>query len=926
MNLRTKIAIATTLLLTALIALSTFASYRLIKPELRDVVTSQLDTLASNIADDLNQRLLVMQRVLAASASTVTAKDLANGDAAQRFLEVNKGTLAVFDRSIFLFSLEGKLIAESPFKPNRRGGDYSYRSYVSEVLRTKQPFISEPFATTKNDHHMVVMFSTPVRNSSGEMVAIMAGSIGLTQPDVLGRISELRIGKTGYLFLTTGTGMMLMHPDKSRIGHAAVRGPGANKLYDLALAGFQGVDDTVNSTGARMVTSFRRIEASNWILGANYPQDEAYSPLFRPMYQWIAVLLVCSVALLVSLLTLVTYFSTPLVRLTNTMRASVLSASAPTAVVETGSGEIRDLSRAFNNMVAMLEEKSTALERSIEHYRLLANNATDLISKHRPTGEFIYASPAAAMLIGYLPEELAGRSLLELVHPDHIAAVKAALDDCSAHGQTVTYLARNKAQQYIWTETAFKAVGAEDGDRAVISVSRNVNSRKELERDLKDAARRDPLTGLPNRVALTESLTSAIARAKLDNDRLALILFDLDRFKLINDSLGHEVGDELLKLAAERIASKLRSEDVVARFGGDEFVVMLPHIRHRSAEEVAERLRLALAEPFMLHERPFHVSASLGLCYFPEDGQDATMLLKSADMAMYQAKRYGGNGTHHFHSEMETRAKRTLLLEAGLHQAIEKHEFRVRFQPLIEAATGRVAGAEALVRWSHPELGLVSPAEFIPLAESNGQIVAIGEQVLNKALENARVWAENGFPIRVSVNLSARQFREEALVQQVRDALERARVTGEVLELEVTESALMADPGRAAKILAELQTLGVTVAVDDFSTSYSSFSYLKNFPLNKLKIASPFVSTATTDKASAAIVIAITTLAHNLGLKVVAEGVETDEQAEFLKRSSSDLLQGYLFAKPLAEEDFHRYLWRDRGESGRRARLVAQAS
>src|SRR5262245_237968 len=922
MSLRAKIAVATALLLAALIALSTYASYRLFKPELRDVVHSQLDTLATNIADDVNQRLVLMQRVLAASASTITHKDLLNSDAAQQFLDENKGTLSVFDRSIFIFSLDGKLVAESPFKPNRRGGDYSYRSYVREVLRTKEPFISEPFVTTKNDHHMVVMFSTPVLNRSGEMVAIMAASIGLTQPDVLGRISELRIGKTGYLFLTTGSGMMIMHPDKSRIGKPAVPAPGANELFDRAMGGFQGVDETVNSSGARMVTSFKRIDASSWILGANYPQEEAYAPLFRPMQRWVALLLVSSAAILAVLLMLVSYFSAPLVRLTNTMKASVLRGRAPRAVAEAGSGEIRDLSRAFNNMVAMLKDKSTALERSIEDYRLLANNVTDLISTHRPSGEFVYASPSAATLIGYSPEELSGRSLLEFVHPEHIASVKGALDDCSVNGQTLTYLTRNKAQQYIWTETAFKAVSAEEGERAVIGVSRNVSGRKELEQHLKDIARRDPLTGLPNRVGLSEALAAAVTQAKLDDDRLALILIDLDRFKLINDSLGHHVGDELLKAAAERIVSNLRSNDLVARLGGDEFVVMLPHMRHRGAEELAERLCQALAEPFMLHGRPFYLSASLGLCYCPEDGQDVATLLKSADMAMYQAKRQGGNGTHHFHSEMETRANRTLLLEDGLRLAIEKNEFRVHYQPLIEGATGQVAGAEALVRWSHPELGLVSPAEFIPLAESNGQIVAIGRQVLRKALENARVWAENGLPTRVSVNLSARQFREEGLVTQIMDALEEARVAGEFLELEVTESALMTDPGSAAKILAKLKKLGVTVAVDDFGTGYSSFSYLKNFPLDKLKIASPFVSTANTDDRSAAIVMAITSLAHNLGLKVVAEGVETAEQAEFLKRINVDILQGYFFAKPLPEEEFHRYLWRDRGDSTRRVRLA----
>jgi diguanylate cyclase (GGDEF)-like protein len=425
-------------------------------------------------------------------------------------------------------------------------------------------------------------------------------------------------------------------------------------------------------------------------------------------------------------------------------------------------------------------------------------------------------------------------------------------------------------------------------------------------RQLRHLASHDALTGLPNRLLLDDRLAQAVAHADRDGHAFALAMFDLDRFKVINDSLGHHAGDELLKEVARRLNSVARSTDTVARMGGDEFVILLDRIATRdTAEHVARRAIEALQAPINLVGVDIRTSASIGIAIYPHDGKCVEALLANADAAMYCAKQRGRNNIQYFAEGMNSVTQERVKLESDLHAALDLQQFELHYQPKVDTTTGTIRGAEALVRWRHPERGLVLPGEFIPMAEECGLIESIGAWVLREACREARTWQRDGSqPMRVAVNLSAFQFRHGNLLQMIRDALQEANLDARCLEVEITETALMSDPEQSVGILEQVSRMGVLVSVDDFGTGYSSMSYLRRFPIDKLKIDRGFISEVMSRPDDLSIVTAIISLAHSLHLKVVAEGVETLEQRELLKNLGCDQYQGYCFSPAVPSKEF----------------------
>jgi diguanylate cyclase (GGDEF)-like protein len=413
----------------------------------------------------------------------------------------------------------------------------------------------------------------------------------------------------------------------------------------------------------------------------------------------------------------------------------------------------------------------------------------------------------------------------------------------------------------------------------------------------------DPLTGLPNRTRFGESLGEALRRAKRSNSQLALVFVDLDLFKRVNDSLGHDAGDRLLNVIATRIRGAIREVDLLFRMGGDEFTVLLEDLGGPDeAAHVAQRMLEAIGEPVPLHHHEITVSASIGIALYPRDDQDGERLLKSADTAMYRAKDLGRNRYAFFAPEMNQRMEQQMLMEGALRRALKQGEFRVYYQPRISAATGRAIGAEALLRWRHPEWGLIEPEQFVPLLEESGLIVPVGDWVLAEACRQARAWQDAGTPLRVSVNLSSRQFRSEGLIDSVSGALRASGLAPQLLELELTESLLVDNVERAMRIMGRLKEIGTALSIDDFGTGYSSLGYLQRFPIDCLKIDRSFVRDLATSPKDAAIVDAISALARSLGLGLVAEGVEDAKQAEFLRSRQCTELQGFLFSRPVPAE------------------------
>jgi len=431
---------------------------------------------------------------------------------------------------------------------------------------------------------------------------------------------------------------------------------------------------------------------------------------------------------------------------------------------------------------------------------------------------------------------------------------------------------------------------------------------------LQHVATHDALTGLPNRVLLADRLEQAIAQAERDSSSFALMMVDLDRFKSINDSLGHQAGDALLVEVTERLRSMLRKVDTLARIGGDEFVIILTATSSsHDIETVIRIIRQRISLPMKLGGLDVQTSSSIGVSIYPHDGTDAQTLLKHADAAMYHAKKMGRNTFQFFAPAMNAFTQERLELESALHGALRDGEFELYYQPKVEIKTGRVGSAEALIRWNHPKHGLILPGDFIPLAEETGIILQIGEWVLCEACRQVAAWHRIGFPnFCIAVNLSAQQFRQENLVPIVEAALAHSQLEAHFLELELTETAVMKDPEKSAMTLRQLSELNVLISVDDFGTGYSSLSYLRRFPLDKLKIDRVFISEIARCDDDAPIVRAIVSLAHCLHLTVIAEGVETADQLDFLREVGCDQYQGYYFSKPVTAANFESIMKRER--------------
>lgn len=438
-----------------------------------------------------------------------------------------------------------------------------------------------------------------------------------------------------------------------------------------------------------------------------------------------------------------------------------------------------------------------------------------------------------------------------------------------------------------------------------IACLRDITRHKQAEDSIRSLAHYDPLTGLPNRALLADRAEQALQRARRAQEPLALLFIDLDHFKIVNDSLGHRIGDHLLAAVAQRWRTSMRAQDTLARIGGDEFVVLLPQTELAGAAEFANKLISSASQAFHIASHELTVTPSIGIALFPEHGADFDSLSQRADAAMYRAKANGRNGYSVFSSDLQVQSARTLVIENALRRALERDQMQLHFQPQQSLVDGRIVGAEALLRWHHPDLGWVSPAEFIPLAESNGLIVPLGEWVLRTALRQLRDWRNAGLPpLVMAVNISVVQFRQRDLPELVERLLAEHGVEPHWLELELTEGVASDDPLGAIAMMTRLRGCGVRLSIDDFGTGYSSLSYLKRFKVNKLKIDQSFVRGLTEEPEDQAIVSAIIALARSLGMETIAEGVETAAQRERLSQQGCDEMQGYWFSRPLQAAAF----------------------
>jgi diguanylate cyclase (GGDEF)-like protein/PAS domain S-box-containing protein len=607
-------------------------------------------------------------------------------------------------------------------------------------------------------------------------------------------------------------------------------------------------------------------------------------------------------------------------------------------VWETLSHRVRYLLRAGDAIRALRQSESRLMQ--AQQVARLGNWEWDIVRDqvHWSDEVFRLLPIERAMLDGSF------QSFLNFVHPDDRQRINAAVDDALANKSP--YLVEHRiigqdGSEVTVEQQADVVFGDNDTPLRMIGTVQDVSDRKRTEEQIHQLAYSDALTGLPNREQFRKHTERALRAARQKGERLALIFLDLDEFKYINDTLGHDAGDELLCKIADFLQHSIRASDLLAkldeegpsqvslsRLGGDEFTILLPDLRETEvAAKVAERVLEKLRVPMKIQGKEFFITGSLGIALYPDDGDSVDTLLKNADIAMYHAKQGGRNGYRFYAKHMDERVQARLSLEGKLKRALERDEFDLHYQAKVEIGTGRVIGVEALLRWSNPEMGEVSPARFIPIAEETGLIVPIGEWVLHTACRQGQYWRQAGLvPVKVAVNLSSHQFRRGGLIETVEQALASTGWDAQWLELELTESVIMENAEDTIRVLNRLKAMGVTLSVDDFGTGYSSMAYLKRFPLDVIKIDKSFIYDITTDPNDATIVKAIIALARELELTSIAEGVETEEQLNFLREHGCDQMQGYLVSRPLPAGQMETLLRTDRfaGDEAAQPQLLAK--
>jgi diguanylate cyclase (GGDEF)-like protein/PAS domain S-box-containing protein len=641
---------------------------------------------------------------------------------------------------------------------------------------------------------------------------------------------------------------------------------------------------------------------------------DAFATARRNQRQSMAAIAVITLLCLVALATLSYSVTRSLTtQLTEAVRvANDVALDRLPEVTVTSRDEVGRLLLGMQHMVVKVKEREAELRVSEERYALAARGANDGVWDWDVAAGTVYYSRRWKAMLGLSEDEVRPdiEEWLGRVHPDDIDRVRGRITahlEGKTHHFECEYRLRGRDGAYRWMLSRGVAVRGADGQPARMAGSQtDISKRKQDEQQLLHDAFHDAMTELPNRALFMDRLRNAIRRAKRSEAyRLAVVFLDVDRFKIVNDSLGHTAGDELLKAIARRLEGCLRPGDTVARFGGDEFTMLLEDIGHAGqATRVAERVQMELAVPFRLQGQELFATASMGIAYAGSGYTRPEDLLRDADNAMYRAKSLGRARYEVFDSAMHTHAVATLRMESELRRAIERGELILHYQPIVSLSDGQITGFEALVRWMHPERGQIEPQEFIPMAEETGLIVPLGQWVLGEVCRQIRAWADSAerpgvAPVPVSANLSSRQFNQPDLVGNVREALAAAGARPDCLRLEVTESAVMESGPAARHVLGELKSLGIQLSIDDFGTGYSSLSYLHQFPVDTLKIDQSFVARLDATMQNLEIVRTVINLAHNLGMNVIAEGVETHDQARQLRRLGCEFAQGFLYSRPV---------------------------
>jgi diguanylate cyclase (GGDEF)-like protein/PAS domain S-box-containing protein len=1034
MMMRAKLTWAVSLLLACLLAVGAWFAVENHRRSLTDEIFRGQYTMLSAVAEELDTRLATAHMLLAATAEALPRDALADRDRMQAYLDARADLHRLFDNHVFMFNADGRMLVESPYAPELRDKDFSYRAYIRETQASGKPFISDPFISRQAHRHPILMMTAPVRDAEGRLLGILAASLDLMRDNFLGKLARRKVGETGYFYLSTGDRVLIMHPDKARIFKPVPLG--GNRAFDAAVDGFQGTRETVNSYGRHVFASFRRLTEKNWILAANYPVEEAMAPSrrFAGQIAGLALLGLAASAWLIH--GLMGRLLGPLRRLAEHMAGLSEKRGAARQLPVPGDDEAGQLTRACNAMIAESDQQGRALAEQEAIYHTVVRFATDFIYWRAPDGAMRYVSESAKRVTGYPAEAfLADSGLLDrIVHADdarvwqrhihhmraggepepvdfrivaadgqvrwvshlcqHVVDAQGRFDGIRGSHADITARKHSETRQRLAGavfESAREAILVSDADNRILAINpaftritgyseaevlgenprilksgetpaehyiamwrdlklhgywqgefsnrrkdgtvydvlaaisavhddagqlshyvgieTDISEMKAAEARIEHLAYHDALTGLPNRMLLLERAGLALALAARRREHAAILFLDLDRFKEVNDSLGHAAGDALLIEAGRRLAEMMRETDTVSRLGGDEFVLLLPGVGAQGAQEVSDKVLAAMRQPFGIEGHSLRLSTSIGIALFPEDGGDIGELLKNADAALYRAKQEGRNTQVFYNRDMNVATFEKLVLETELKAGLERGELLAYYQPKVSLADGRLVGAEALVRWCHPVHGLIPPGQFIPVAETSGLIDEICHWMLGEVGRQLAEWRDAGLPpISVAVNLAPRNFRAASLPKDLRSLLTAHRLEAGALEIELTESTLLDAGEQVLANLLAIQQLGIVLAIDDFGTGYSSLGYLRRLPIGVLKIDQSFVRDLESDVDDRTLAGSIIALGNSLGLGVVAEGIESIAQRDILIELGCRVGQGYLYSRPLPAEEFRAWI------------------
>lgn len=798
--------------------------------------------------------------------------------------------------------------------------NFAYRKWFQEAVRL-QHFAVGDYIIGRLSGRPVLVVATPIPQGSPDPSRVVYVAINVDWMERL--LAEAKLPAGMKFSVMDGQGVVLARFPRAE-GKVGKPSTVAEISKVIRSGGSGGVGQGISADGEERLFAVDRALGSPGGTGvyvsACIPKSQVLAESNRALTRQLAVLGLLTLAIFVF-----AWFATGIVvqrRIRLLIEAAGLFEHGDLtirATVGRGAGELNELERAFNDMAA-------SVERAFKQNEKVMQVASESIIVTDSRGIIVKVNAFTDTLFGYQHDELLGQSIQVLVPPHqreaHLREMGHYQDDPEARPMSVrqdlTALCKDGSE--IPVNISLGPLVTEEG-RFTIAAVRDIRETKAYEARILHQATHDTLTGLPNRALFHDLLNRAMIQAEREECLLAVVFLDLDGFKNINDTLGHDWGDQLLKQIAHRISAAVRRNDVVARQGGDEFTLLLQGVNHvDDVIAVTRKILTAVSEPVQLRETEFHVTASIGITIFPLDDTDAEHLLRNADTAMYRAKDAGRNGFQFYTAEMNDQAQERLGIETDLRRAIAQHEFVLHYQPQVDIASGRIIGAEALLRWNHPQKGMIPPIKFIPVAEESGLIVPIGEWVLREACGQMRAWQVAGLPpLRIAVNLSARQFREPHLPQLIADIMAESGLKDRgVLEVEITESLLMKNVDVASDMLRQLFDMGVRISVDDFGTGYSSLSYLQRFCLHALKVDQSFVRDISNGADGAVIAGVIVDLAHKLKLNVIAEGVETLAQLHYLQQIGCDEMQGYYFSRPIPALEFEALV-----REGRALRYVA---